>query len=572
MSSFRQLLSVTVALTSIELLTVAEPRLGMQWTDLMLWGISAHVLYGSFSCIVWFISRKVLGHKRASSFSLGVLIALHAGLIYRMDFAVNLYMSDPRLWGVCFILLVTALALGFWLSGWLVLCEKFLWAMGLLASMVLPIKGLEKSAVISSTLPDIVLISLDTTRPDALSVYGGGYPTPNIDALANRGVRFTEAISTAPLTEPAHLSMLTGQTTLQTGVASNGTFLENQPLFVTHSLRSMGYQTAAFVSGFPLHARYGWSNYFDVYDDDFGDWMGLHRLHIVQAWDQLVLPAHTLRERQGKTAVNRAMRWHQNHDGQPVFLFLHLFDPHAPYEAPNHPFDPPTDGAKLELPAYWPPPHREITDTQWLIDAYHAEVQYVDFLLGPFLDSLSEDSIIILTADHGESLTEHGYYFEHGDNLFDPSLRIPLVVAAPGLEAGVSKCLVSSMDIPSTIVRFLGRDDHPMRSGVALQDVISAESCPERIQLSTTVAARFVDQPPLSISARSDANKLIKLPESLRCYQFNNDPKEQNALSGSACPIRLLTAIEEAEQASEVKAPKLDAQTQDALEALGYIE
>ena len=131
--------------------------------------------------------------------------------------------------------------------------------------------------------------------------------------------------------------------------------------------------------------------------------MGLHRLHIVQAWDQLVPPAHTLRERRGHTAVTRAMHWRQRNEGSPSFVWLHLFDPHAPYEAPGHPFDPPTDGEKLDLPAYWPPPHKAITDTEWLIDAYHAEVQYVDDLLGPFLDTVGENSIVILTADHGES-------------------------------------------------------------------------------------------------------------------------------------------------------------------------
>ena len=184
--------------------------------------------------------------------------------------------------------------------------------------MVLPIKGLEKSAAISSTLPDIVLISLDTTRPDALSVYGGGYPTPNIDALANRGVRFTEAISTAPLTEPAHLSMLTGQTTLQTGVASNGTFLENQPLFVTHSLRSMGYQTG-FVS-VSLHARWLVRLFRCLHDDLVIGWSSPPP-HC--SLDQLVLPAHTLRERRGKTAVDRAMRWRKNHDAC-AFFFISL--------------------------------------------------------------------------------------------------------------------------------------------------------------------------------------------------------------------------------------------------------
>ena len=128
------------------------------------------------------------------------------------------------------------------------------------------------------------------------------------------------------------------------------------------------------------------------------------------------------------------------------------------------------------------------------------------------------------------------------------------------------------MDIPSTVLRALGLEDHPKRSGMALQDLLHSETCPDRIQLSSTVAARFVEQPPLSISARTEANKLIKSIDSLSCYQLLEDPQEKDSLLGEACPVRLKTAIELAEAGGEVKAPKLDAQTQDALEALGYIE
>ena len=572
MSFIRPLLALTVALTGVELYAVAHARLGMQWMDLLLWCMAAHLLYAAFTLGLWQMASRILNRRHALSVAMGTLLALHLGLTYRMDFAVNLFMKDIRVWGVSIVIFLLSLAIGFGLSKWLRTAEKWLWGIGALVTILLPFKGIEAVSESNVSLPDIVLISLDTTRPDALGAYGGQNQTPNIDALAERAVRFTQAISTAPLTEPAHLSMLTGQDTLQTSVVSNGTQLGEQPAFVTHILRAQGYQTAAFVSGFPLHARYGWADYFDVYDDDFGDWMGLHRLHIVQAWDQVVLPAHTLRERRGDTAVDRAHRWLLRHENQPKFLWLHLFDPHAPYEAPNHPFDPPTDGDKLELPAYWPPPHRAITDAQWLIEAYHAEVRYVDSLLGPLLDSISDNSIVILTADHGESLTEHGYFFEHGDNLFDPSLRIPLLVSAPSLEPQVNDCLVSSMDIPNTILSLLELDDGVTRSGRPLQAILAAAECPERIQLSTTIAARFVDQPPLSISARTPANKLIKTLDSADCYHLQNDPDERLPQSATACPTQLNVAIELAEQGGEAKAPQLDAQTQDALEALGYIE
>lgn len=590
MKSAFPLIALCCFTTGIELFFCVDSRFGMSTADVSSWIFAANVLYLLFSLGVALLAHAVLSRVKtlrnlipdfngesslslkAFSLSYGALFALHFGLLYRMNWAVNFYMRDPRVWGIGLLILVLSLGLGTAVAGICRRLSKPILALGILLQLVSFSTAVQRVEGQSQSKPDVILISLDTTRPDVLGAYGSTNQTPNIDAFSNSSIRFTQAISPAPLTEPAHLSMLTGYDTLKTGVVSNGTMVPTHLEFISDQLKASGYHTAAFVSGFPLHSRYGWGAHFDIYDDDFGDWMGLHRLHIIQAWDQLVLPAHTLRERRGDTAVSRSINWLNQHSNEQQFLWLHLFDPHAPYEAPTQTFDPPTDGPPLTLPGYWPPPHRAITSTDWLLEAYNEEVRYVDTLLGPLFEAIEEDAIVILTSDHGESLLEHDYLFEHGDNLYDPSLRIPLILRIPNSNGQVNDCLVSSMDIPATLTELLGLSDPQDRSGPSLMRAIESPICPERIQLSTTVAARFVESPPVAISARSPIEKLILNPESQDCFDLLSDPNERSPLSPSQCTPALMKTIEAIQSVGETRLPELDSQTQDALEALGYIE
>ena len=175
-------------------------------------------------------------------------------------------------------------------------------------------------------------------------------------------------------------------------------------------------------------------------------------------------------------AVTRALAWLDDHRDEQSFLWVHLFDPHAPYEAPGHAFDPPTDGPALELPGYWPPPHRAVTSTAWLERAYEAELAYVDAQVGRLVDEIEamgllDETVIVLTADHGESLTEHDYLFDHGDYLYDASLRVPLIIRYPPVaKAGhVADCQVSTLDLPQTLLSLLSFSGRRAPSAEAAQ-------------------------------------------------------------------------------------------------------
>ncbi|MDE3154562.1 MAG: tetratricopeptide repeat protein [Acidobacteriota bacterium] len=240
---------------------------------------------------------------------------------------------------------------------------------------------------------NVLLITLDTLRADALSCYGGPAHTPNLDRLARDGVRFDFAHAQAVLTLPSHTSILTGLYPFQHGVRDNSGFrlAAGTPTMAT-ILQSDGWATGAFVSGFPLNARFGLNAGFTVYNDDFGETAGPADFQLAsRTADQVVpLAEHWIEQQQG--------RW---------FEWLHLFDAHAPYDPP-------------------PPFNREYAGRP-----YYGEVAFIDKELGPLFDrlrTLDRPTLVIVTGDHGEALGEHGEQ-THGIFAYEPTLRIPLIVA-----------------------------------------------------------------------------------------------------------------------------------------------
>ena len=222
---------------------------------------------------------------------------------------------------------------------------------------------------------NVVLISIDTCRADHLSCYGYKRPTtPNIDAVARDGALFKMALTPVPLTTPAHSSMFTGTYPPTHGVHLNTyDHLADSNVTLAKTLREAGYQTAAFVGAFPLDARFGLNQGFDTYDGRF-----------------------TEEEKQGFFSrrageeVNRpALAWLEDHARQPFFLFLHYYDAHHPY-APH------------------PPCTSPFAD-----DPYAGEIAYIDNCIGRVLDRLRalgvyDNTLVIITGDHGEGLGEHG--------------------------------------------------------------------------------------------------------------------------------------------------------------------
>jgi choline-sulfatase len=411
--------------------------------------------------------------------------------------------------------------------------------------------------------PNVMLITLDTTRLDAIGAYGGGNLTPNIDRLAQEGARFTQAISTAPITQPAHLGILTGEPPYRSGVVTNGTEIGDRPGILARRLQSEGWVTAGFVSAYPLTGRFGWGQGFDHFDDQLK--VGL---------------LGSGRERAGRLTVDRALAWLKVHRKERWAVWVHLFDPHGPYEAPGRPIDGSTVGEALDVPAYWPDEHKAITDLEWFAEAYRAEVREADAQVGRIVAALEaegtlDDTLVVVTADHGESLTEHGYLFDHGDHLYDASLRVPWLVRWPAaVGAGETiDCSVSTASVAPTIVGLLGLADDTPPWAADLAAVLRGQtSCTDVEVLSSTVTEKFRDPPPIAHALRSPTGKHLRpaVGQDI-CFDLLADPNENDPLS--VCDAATALRLDESLVGRvPVRPPQDDAETQKALEELGYIE
>jgi choline-sulfatase len=260
---------------------------------------------------------------------------------------------------------------------------------------------------VAPALPDILLVTLDTTRADALGAYGGAARTPSLDGLAARGVRFEEALSAVPLTLPAHATLFTGLDPVEHGLRDNGAgrLAAGIPT-LAEALRARGYATAGVIASRVLDRRFGLDRGFDRYEET----MAAERLG-----------EYGYPERPAAQVVDAALAWARTADpARPQFLWVHFYDPHAPY-----------------LPPAGAPPGTPQDERS----RYLAEVEIVDRELARLLGSLSsgpraaQPRLVAAVGDHGESLGEHGEK-EHGLLLTRAVLRVPLLLAGPGVPAG----------------------------------------------------------------------------------------------------------------------------------------
>ena len=289
---------------------------------------------------------------------------------------------------------------------------------------------------------NVLLVTIDTLRPDRLSCYSPKYlQTPRVDGLAARGVLFERAFAHAPLTLPSHASILLGAAPPAHGADDNGMRVVPRGVpSLPGTLKAAGYDTGAFVSAFPLDARFGLDEGFDVYDDKYP----------ARAAAALDYP-----ERPAEKTMAAALDWLAARNGR-WFLWVHLFDPHAPY-APPEPYA-----------------------TRFAQDPYSGEVAYVDDTLGRLfaaIDARGETgrTLVVLTADHGESLGEHGE-MTHSYFAYNSTLWVPLIVSAPGLKAGRVKEVVSHEDIFPTVCDLLGLRDPAALPGRSFRPLLEGRS------------------------------------------------------------------------------------------------
>ncbi len=271
------------------------------------------------------------------------------------------------------------------------------------------------SGPMQASHPTVVVITLDTTRADRIGCYGYALAeTPNIDALASRGTRFARAYTPVPLTIPAHASLFTGLLPPHHGVRDNGDQrLAAEATTLAERLSAEGWNTHAAVSAFVTQAHWGFGQGFDGYDD-----------HLGVPSDRLSWRA----EREGSVVVDDALAALA---AGADFLWVHLFEPHAPYE-PAEPFAARHPGRP-----------------------YDGEIAAADHQVGRLLEVLPEDALVVLAGDHGEGLGEGGEE-QHGLLLGDATVHVPLILAGPGVPVGVVEHPVSLVDVAPTLLRLLG--------------------------------------------------------------------------------------------------------------------
>src|ERR1700751_1886963 len=297
--------------------------------------------------------------------------------------------------------------------------------------------------------PNILIITVDTLRADPLGCYG--YPaglTPNVDALAKESIVFERAIAQVPLTWPSHAAIFTGTYPFHNGVQDfTGQPLSRSFRTLAESFKANGYTTSAIVSSFVLDRSWGLARGFDSYDDAFAGEQFLHKdLGLV--------------ERRAEESVNHKIRWLEAHPNEPFFLWLHLYDPHSPYDPPE--------------------PFR----SRFVKQPYEGEIAYADSQLGRLWawlkqapDNLYDDTLIVFLSDHGESLGEHGEK-EHGFFVYDSTLHVPLVVKPP-LGSGFKPHAVSDpvpiMGIAPTILAALKLHD-PIEQQFETESLLATRS------------------------------------------------------------------------------------------------
>jgi len=313
-----------------------------------------------------------------------------------------------------------------------------------------------------------ILITIDTLRADHLSSYGYARETsPALDALFARGVRFERAFSTCSLTAPSHTSLLTGRYPPYHPVGvSNGAYrLEGGPETLAERCRAAGLRTAAVVSNFVLSRRLGLDRGFEVYDDE------LEQRERVRSNP----------ERIAGHSVDAALREIDRIGDERFFLWLHLQDPHGPYDPPvergGFPVEPPEGIQDRDLPEgdgnhghQSLPKYQVFEEGRSLGDyvrRYDEEIRYLDGEVERFLGELRERgllerTVLAVTADHGESFGEEGFYCAHGQSLSPELTHVPLAVVGPGIEPGIEPRPVSNLLLFATLLDALGLEEGPV--------------------------------------------------------------------------------------------------------------
>ena len=423
---------------------------------------------------------------------------------------------------------------------------------------------------------NVVLITIDTLRADRLGCYGNRVvQTPALDALAADAVVFTNAFSQAPYTTPSHCSIMTSTYPRRHG-ALNGSAMTATVPTLAEILRANGYKTGAFVSAaIVISKNSGLHHGFDHYDDSLSRYTDILRHDEYQ----FLLAGNTFmhlhgEQIRGDVVTDKAVRWLKDTDGGPFFAWLHYFDPHTPYDAPE--------------------PYKDMYRDKSSQSRYDGEVTYADHQLGRFIDALKkrglyDHALVIVTADHGEAFGEkHGDIVErgHGRYLYDTTQHVPLIVKLPDRSNNLEiEHVVGLIDIAPTIVDYLGLEMPQSFQGKSALDLLNSvsrtqpgqafsERMPNAVELSLMSKAKTEDQ--ILMAIRTKHTKYIRNVSGAgaELYLSREDPAEStNVLAqhpelAQACYDKIQAALG---RTIEIPALQVDSRVLEQLRALGYV-
>src|SRR5262249_23085990 len=384
---------------------------------------------------------------------------------------------------------------------------------------------------------NLLLITIDTLRADHVGAYGYTRArTPTLDALAASGARFDRAYAPAPITLPSHATLLTGRYPLGHSARDNGMPVSATVPTLATELHARGFRTAAFVAAFPLDHQFGLNRGFDVYGDQ------LPR----QPNGQIA------NERPASAVVDDAIAWLQQlapgtQPPAPFFLWVHFFEPHAPYGDP--------------------------ASQRPVLDRYDEEIATADREIGRLLDALGSaraETLIVAAGDHGEAFGEHGE-FAHSIFVYDTTLRVPLILNGPAIAAGTRVgAAVTLADVAPTLARALGWTMNDV-DGIDVAAALTGDTLPNRELYAESFAPLFeFGWSPLR-AIRSGTWKYIAAPRP-ELFDVERDPREeQNVVSAQQATAATLNA--KADRYSPARLPDskiVDTSGLERLRALGY--
>jgi arylsulfatase A-like enzyme/tetratricopeptide (TPR) repeat protein len=401
--------------------------------------------------------------------------------------------------------------------------------------------------------PNVILLTLDTTRADHLACYGYSHvKTPNLDSLAHRGVLFEQAAATSPLTLPSHCSILTGMYPTYHGVRINGnTALNEQQLTLAEVFSAQGYQCGAFIAAFVLDGRWGLKQGFQHYDDQFD----------LKKYKHIDLGSV---QKPGNEVMDVALDWLEEKKNAPFFAWIHLYDPHTPYEPPE--------------------PYLSEYRSRGLTGLYDGEIAFMDEQIGRCIswlekNGLDKSTTLVLVGDHGEGLGSHGEG-THGYFIYDYAIHVPLIIVTPferlrgarvSSQVGIVDIFQTLMEITAitSSVETQGRSLLPLmfRPQKNEDGFVYAESMSPNLQFGWSSIH----------SLRTTQYKYIDTPKA-ELYDLTEDPGEQtNLLQQYPDIVRemkeaLDRLMEETSRGAPTpQAANLDKETVERLAALGYI-